>query len=248
MRVGAPVKPTSRTKVSVKKFTPCGRIHAISGSIKNWELYTLLPRTPLMQPTCGLRGHQDRRPQLNPSVEAVEIAAMKRRILIADDPFPSMRLAKSGEDKRTSQAQRCAVEIATRGTNSPKLKCFVSGETSGRFRDHSRSCGYSDQFAVVAQTVENLTTIVRPVPRPHLMPHATRQLFSSSRPIASNDMKGGTSIPLSALRDLRRPSPALFGRFRFRLRPIAQHRIGEVFDRLWQLWDFGLICHAISAL
>src|SRR3954449_2280008 len=109
-------------------------------------------------------------PQLNPSVEAVEIAAMKRRILIADDPFPSMRLAKSGEDKLTPQAQRCAVEIATRGTNSPKLKCFVSGETSGRFRDHSRSCGYSDQFAVVAQTVENLTTIVRPVPRPHLVP------------------------------------------------------------------------------
>src|SRR3954470_21883300 len=26
-----------------------------------WELYTLLPRTPLMQPTCGLRGHRDRR-------------------------------------------------------------------------------------------------------------------------------------------------------------------------------------------
>src|SRR3954466_9034489 len=136
-------------------------------------------------------------PQLNPSVEAVEIAAMKRRILIADDPFPSMRLAKSGEDKLTPQAQRCAVEIATRGTNSPKLKCFVSGETSGRFRDHSRSCGYSDQFAVVAQTVENLTTIVRPVPRagePAGRPHAGA---ANSRVCAA-----GAINPLSTRMDL----------------------------------------------
>ena len=59
-------------------------------------------------------------------------------------------------------------------------------------------------------------------------------------------MKGGTSIPLSALRDLLRPTPALFGRFRLRFRLIAQHRVGEVFDRLRQLRDFGLLAHAIS--
>src|SRR3954462_9967434 len=173
-------------------------------------------------------------PQLNPSVEAVEIAAMKRRILIADDPFPSMRLAKSGEDKLTPQAQRCAVEIATRGTNSPKLKCFVSGETSGRFRDHSRSCGYSDQFAVVAQTVENLTTIVRPVPRPHLVPPCdeTAIQFLSADLVERYEGRNEHSV----IRPSRSSSPVAcaFGRFRFRLRPIAQHRIGEVFDRLWQ--------------
>ena len=89
-------------------------------------------------------------PQFDPSVEAVEVAAMKRRILVADDPFPSLCLAQSGEDKLTPQAQRRAVEIATRGTNSPKLKCFVSGETGGRFRDQSPRCGNSHQFAIVA--------------------------------------------------------------------------------------------------
>ena len=94
-------------------------------------------------------------PQLDPSVEAVEIVAMKRRILVADDPFPSMCFAQRGEDKLTPQAQRRAVEVATRGTNSPKLERFVSGETGGRFRDQPRSCGNGHQFAVMAQTVEN---------------------------------------------------------------------------------------------
>lgn len=106
----------------------------------------------------------------DPTIKAIEIAAVKRCILIADGPCPAVRSAHGRKNKLPPQTQRHPVEIAARGADAPKLESIITREASRYFWDQARSCGDGNEIAVVLQAVEHLTAIVGAVPRSHLMP------------------------------------------------------------------------------
>ena len=71
-------------------------------------------------------------------------------VLIADDPIPTIPLAKRWKHEFPPQTECDAIQAGPRGTHAAQLKRFPPGESGTAFADEIPRREDGDQFSVMA--------------------------------------------------------------------------------------------------